>query len=302
MNPRYSDFEFVGKNYILREEEKNTDNKNIYKRIKGKPYISILILLIIIMGCTFSSLIMTHEPTYMDLMNLNISPNEVFYFGTDSMGRDIFSMIWYGGRISLFIGFVSTFASTTIGILYGSISAMSSDIIDNIMMRFIEIVVSIPSILLIIFIQVIIGNSNPFSISLVIGITSWMNIAKVVRSEIRQIRNSEYILAAISMGGNFFYILKEHLVPNFISSIMFMVVSNIGGAIATESTLSFLGIGLPIEIISWGSMLSLAESALLKNIWWVILIPGIFLVTTLVCITNIGDYIRKNSNKKSNNL
>ena len=83
---------------------------------------------------------------------------------------------------------------------------------------------------------------------------------------------------------------------------MFMVVTNIGAAIGTESTLSFLGIGLPIEIVSWGSMLSLSEEALLSNRWWIILIPGIFLVTTLVCITNIGNYIRKNNNKKSSNL
>ncbi len=99
------------------------------------------------------------------------------------------------------------------------------------------------------------------------------------------------------MGGGFFYVLKQHLLPNFVASIMFMVVTNIGAAIGTESTLSFLGIGLPIEIVSWGSMLSLSEEALLSNRWWIILIPGIFLVTTLVCITNIGNYIRKNNNK-----
>lgn len=109
-------------------------------------------------------------------------------------------------------------------------------------------------------------------------------------------------LAAKSMGGGFFYVLKQHLLPNFVASIMFMVVTNIGAAIGTESTLSFLGIGLPIEIVSWGSMLSLSEEALLSNRWWIILIPGIFLVTTLVCITNIGNYIRKNNNKKSSNL
>lgn len=98
------------------------------------------------------------------------------------------------------------------------------------------------------------------------------------------------------------YIIYQHLVPNFISSIMFMVVTNIGTAIGTESTLSFLGIGLPLEIISWGSMLSLSEQSLLTNQWWVILIPGIFLVTTLVCITNIGNYIRKLNNKKLSNI
>ncbi len=302
MKLQYSDFEIVGENYIVQENNIKIKKKNFISEIKNKPYISILLLSIIMLGCIFSSRITNHDATYMDLLNSNIAPNKEFYFGTDSMGRDIFSMIWYGGKVSLLIGILSTIISTSIGILYGSISGLCFEIIDEIMMRFTEIVLSIPSILIIIFTQAMLGNATPISISIVIGITSWMNIAKIVRSEVRQIRNSEYILAAKSMGGNFIYIVRQHLLPNFISSIMFMVVTNIGSAIAIESTLSFLGIGLPIEIISWGSMLSLSQQALLTNQWWIILIPGIFLVVTLVCITNIGNYVRKNNNKKLSNL
>ncbi|HBF6302370.1 TPA: ABC transporter permease [Clostridioides difficile] len=303
MKPQYSDFEIVGENYILVAEDEHIETKKtLSKKIKELPYISIIILSIIVIGSVLSSFIMTHEPTYMDLASSNLAPNKTFLFGTDSMGRDIYSMIWYGGKISLFIGLFSTVISTVIGIVYGSISGSASELVDDAMMRFTEIILSIPSILIIIFVQAILGNSNPVSMSIVIGITSWMNISKIVRTEVRQIRNSEYILAAKSMGGGFFYVLKQHLLPNFVASIMFMVVTNIGAAIGTESTLSFLGIGLPIEIVSWGSMLSLSEEALLSNRWWIILIPGIFLVTTLVCITNIGNYIRKNNNKKSSNL
>lgn len=301
MEPQYSDFEIVGENYLSKEIKKS-ERKNFKETLKEKPYISIGVLLIIVLGCVFSGIIIKADPAYMDLNNINVAPNSTFYFGTDSLGRDIFTMIWYGGKTSLFIGVFATIISTTIAVVYGSISGVASELVDDVMMRFTEIILSIPSILTVIFIQAMIGQSNPVSISIVIGITSWMNISKIVRSEVRQIRNSGYILAAKCAGGNFFYILRRHLLPNFISPIMFMVVTNVGTAIAIESTLSFLGIGLPLEIISWGSMLSLSEKALLSNYWWIILIPGIFLVGTLVSITNIGNYIRKKNNKEFSNL
>ena len=192
--------------------------------------------------------------------------------------------------------------STAIAVVYGCISGFAPAWLDDALMRFAEMAMSIPSILVIIFLQAMIGQSNPLAIACIIGLTSWMNIAKVVRTEVRQIQNSEYILAARLMGGRFFYILRRHLLPNFFSSIMFMVVTNIGSAIGTESTLSFLGIGLPIETVSWGSMLSQADRALLSNNWWLILIPGLFLVVTLVCITNIGHYIRKANHRRCSNL
>ncbi|EYE89403.1 peptide ABC transporter permease [Fervidicella metallireducens AeB] len=303
MEQQYSsrDFEIVGENFITEniEVKKEKSFKETFKEI---PYISVLVLLVIVLGCAFPEIITKQEPAHMDLANINTAPNSMFIFGTDSLGRDIFIMIWYGGRVSLIIGVMATAISTTIAVIYGSISGIASEFIDDVMMRFTEIVLSIPSILIIIFIQAMIGKPNPISISIVIGITGWMNISKIVRSEVRQIRNNNYIWAARCAGGNFLYILRRHLFPNFISSIMFMVVTNVGTAIGIESTLSFLGIGLPIEIISWGSMLSLSEKALLSNYWWIIIIPGIFLVTTLVCITNIGNYIRKKNNQEFSNL
>ena len=96
--------------------------------------------------------------------------------------------------------------------------------------------------------------------------------------------------------------MKKHLIPNFVSAIMFVVVSSISTSMSMESTLSFLGLGLPVDVVSWGSMLSLANKALLLNTWWVIIIPGLFLITTLICITNIGNYFRKETNKKPSNL
>ncbi len=170
------------------------------------------------------------------------------------------------------------------------------------MMRFTDIILSVPELLVIIFVQAILGEASVLSISVVIGVTSWAGISKIVRTEVRQLRNSEYVLLSKCMGGGFFYTLRRHLAPNFVSSIMFMVVMNIRGAIASESTLSFMGIGLPIETISWGSMLSLADKAFLTGAWWIIVIPGAFLVVLLLCITELGNYLRKSINKKESNM
>lgn len=132
--------------------------------------------------------------------------------------------------------------------------------------------------------------------------TSWTSIAKVVRTEVRQIRNSEYVIASRCMGGSFFYILWHHLAPNF-----FFVYYVYGGyehpkCDCAESTLSFMGIGLPLEVISWGSMLSLSEKALMTKAWWIILIPGVFLIVTLLSFTSIGNYLWKQANRKQRNL
>ena len=257
---------------------------------------------IIVLGCLFCELFIPKDPTYMDLFHVSVAPNAEFWFGTDTMGRDIFSMIWYGGRISLCIGFLSTLISTAIAIAFGALSGLAPRWLDELLMRLTEIFLSIPSLLLVVLIQAILGKANVLSISIVIGVTSWTSVAKVVRTEVRQLRGSEYVIAARCMGAGFFRILWKHLTPNFISSIMFMVVMNIRSAIGAESTLSFMGIGLPLEIISWGSMLSLSEKALSSGAWWIILIPGAFLVVTLLCVTNIGNYLRKSANRGESNL
>lgn len=290
------EFEIVG----IRETVQTVPQ--IKKKRKEIPFLSIILLSIIVLGCLFCNLIMTKDPTYLDLKNYSTAPNREFWFGTDTMGRDIFSMIWYGGRISLLVGFLATFLSTLIAIVFGSISGCAPKWLDDGLMRLTEILLSVPNLLLVILIQAILGTPNVWSISFVIGVTSWTSIAKIVRTEVRQIRNSDYVIASKCMGGSFWNILWEHLTPNFMSSIMFMVVMNIRSAIVAESTLSFMGIGLPIEKISWGSMLSLADKAMMSKSWWMILIPGLFLVTTLMCITNIGNYLRKQSNQKESNL
>lgn len=289
-------FTMVGIRPAAPSREKKTAKKG------GFPWISACLLAIILLGCIFAEAVMTKDPAFLDLQHCSLPPDREFLFGTDTLGRDLFSCIWYGGRISLTIGFLAAAISTFLAVVYGSISGIAPDWLDAILMRLTEILLSVPSLLLVIFLLAILGETTVLTISITIGVTSWYAIAKVVRTEVRQLRGSEYVVAAKCMGGGFWHILGIHLAPNFVSSIMFMVVTNIRGAITAESTLSFMGMGLPISVISWGSMLSLADKALMTGAWWIILVPGVFLVTLLMCLTNLGNWLRKSVNRKESNL
>ena len=272
------------------------------RRREKRPILSIAVLAVIVTGCLLCNFFIPKDPAYMDFYHVDAAPNGEFLFGTDTMGRDIFSMIWYGGRVSLFIGFFAALISTAVAILLGTVSALAPKWLDDSLMRLTEIFLSIPNLLLVILIQAVLGQANVFSISFVIGMTGWTSIAKIVRTDVRKIRNSEHVIAARCMGAGFFRILWKHLVPKLLSSIMFMVVMNIRSAIVAESTLSFMGIGLPFSTISWGSMLSLAERSLLSGSWWTILLPGIFLTVTILCITDIGNYLQKGGSWRHSNL
>ena len=271
---------------ILRKRDRLTDTGT------GFPYISVTVLTVIVAGCIIGSIVYSDSAYYMQLSEISAAPGREHIFGTDTLGRDLFSVIWCGGRISLTVGLLATLISTAIAVVYGAAAGLASQRVDDMMMRLTEILMSVPQMLFVMFLQAIMGDANVISISVVIGITGWMAVAKMVRSEVRQLRSSGFVMAARSMGGGFFYILYRHLMPNFMSAVMFMIVTNIGGAISMEATLSFLGLGLPAEVVSWGSLMSLSQRAMLSGAWWILMIPGIFMVITLICITEIGEYLR----------
>ena len=267
-----------------------------------RPWAAFCLLGLILLGCALAGALAPRDPGYLDLSHIGAPPSPEFWFGTDPMGRDLFSMIWHGGRVSLLVGCLAAAISTAIALLYGSVSGVAPAKADAAMMRFIELSLSGPAHLLGIFLKAVIGRQCPAGIALVVGVTGWMQMAQVVRGEVRRLRHSAYVLAARTMKAGFWHILRRHLLPNLLSPLMFMVVTNISAAIATESTLSFLGLGLPVGVVSWGSLLSQADRALLSGSWWVIVIPGVFLITTLVSITDIGNYIRREGNKTCSNL
>lgn len=292
------DFKLVGANF----QEQIPAQPAAKRKIRNFPFFSAAVLCILVLACFFSHVFVNHDPTQFYLANLNTAPNNEFWFGTDSLGRDIFSVLWNGGKASIFIGITSTVIATGIGIIYGCISGCASAFIDTVMMRIAELCQSIPIILTLLLLLSLQEKHTPLSLSAVIGITSWFALARIVRAEVRQIRNSEYILLSRHMGASFFWIMRKHLIPNIISAIMFIVVSSVSTNMALEATLSFLGLGLPPEELSLGSMLALSNRALLLNTWWVILFPGLFLIILLFSITQIGHMFRQKNCKGFSNL
>jgi peptide/nickel transport system permease protein len=245
------------------------------------------------MVCVLATVIAPGDPTRMDLGALLTPPGAEHIFGTDQLGRDLFKMVAHGGRISLAIGVLSSVLTALIAIVYGALAGLAPRWVDNMLMRLAELIMSVPTILYTVFILAILGEPTVLSLAVVIGSTSWMNIAKIVRAEVRQIHKSDYLLSARLMGAHFPYMLRQHLLPNLLPTIMFMLIYNVSQAIAAEATLSFLGLGMPPGSATWGGLMSSAQDALLSNAWWIILIPSLFLITTLVCMTNIGEYFRR---------
>ena len=266
------------------------------------PMWAVGLLGIIVLGCLFGELFTPQDPGYMDLMNAARAPCGAFPFGTDTLGRDMFAMIWAGGHTSLAIGLLAAAVSTAIALVYGAVAGLGPGWLDRALMRLGEIFLSVPSLLTVLLLQAAMERASVLSIALAVGATGWMSMAKVVRTEVRRLSGSEYVLASRAMGGGFFHVLRCHLIPDLMPAVLFMAVMAVRSAILTESTLSFMGMGLPLETVSWGSLLSQANTALTTGAWWIILIPGAFLVLTLLCLTELGSFLRRTGNKKESNL
>ena len=237
--------------------------------------------------------------------------------GTDRMGRDFAVRVMMGTRVSLSVGLLASVLVLLIGATYGAISAFAGGWVDNIMMRITDILYTIPDILLIILLAMAIKEPleslatkpgfkwmqtlgpNMVSIFIIFALLYWVGMARIVRSQVLTLKESEYVTAARALGASGGRIIKKHLLTNCMGTLIVTTTLQIPSSIFTESYLSFLGLGLPLEVISWGSMLSLAQQALLTKSWWAVVIPGIFLVATLLSVTLLGNALRyRNSHNR----
>jgi oligopeptide transport system permease protein len=234
--------------------------------------------------CTKYAYYETHLPLK------NLPPSWNFLFGTDELGRDIFTRIWWGARISLFVGITAAIIDLAIGTIYGAIAGFYGGKIDECMMRITDIIYSIPYLLMAILLTVILGCGLKTMI-LALSIAGWIPMARITRGQILQLKTLDFVRAAYALGASKSRILLHHLLPNALGSIITMMTLTIPAAIFTEAFLSFLGLGVQAPIASWGTMASESVSAL-RYFPWRLIFPATFISLTMLAFNLVGDGIR----------
>jgi peptide/nickel transport system permease protein len=238
----------------------------------------------------FAPWIAPYNPATIDIKNILIGPSLSHPLGTDDLGRDVLSRMLWGGRISLEVGFVAVGIATLIGILFGSLAGYYGGIIDSIIMRVVDIMLSIPTIFLVLAVIAILEPSI-INIMIVIGLTSWMEPARLIRAEFISLKEREFVIAARGIGASDGRIIMRHVLPNGLSPILVSATLGIGGAILLESALSFLGLGVQPPTPSWGSLLSSGKDNI-EIAWWLSAFPGLAILVTVLGYNLLGEGIR----------
>lgn len=230
-----------------------------------------------------------YDPIAQDLTMRLQPPSAAHLFGTDNFGRDIFSRVIYGGRYSLLAGCLTVLIAGMIGTLYGAIAGYVGGWVDNVMMRFSEMILSFPSLILAMIINAVLG-SNLFNTMFALVIVAWPSYARVMRSVVLSVRENEYVTASEALGASGFRILMKEIIPNSITSVLIMATTDIGNQILMFSTLSFLGLGSAPPTPEWGMMVS--DGVDYFNKFWVAGFPGLAIFTMAVGANFIGDGLR----------
>ena len=224
------------------------------------------------------------------LADSNQAPNSEYWFGSDSLGRDLFTRVWHGARISLMIGFITSISSIVIGTIYGSISGYLGGRVDDIMMRVVEVFYGIPFLLYVILLMLIMEPGlNTIIIALVA--VYWMSTARIVRGQVLKLKEEEFVLAARTLGGSTRRIIMRHLIPNTMGPIIVMMTLTIPEAIFSEAFLSFLGLGVSVPKASWGYLASDGIKAI-RSYPWQLLFPAFFISLTMLAFNLLGDGLR----------
>lgn len=283
--PVYDEEEFVvGK--------KKSQVREVWKRLKRNrmAMLGLIVLCLLVFVAIFASVISPYPYAQQNLADKFMKPGEKYLLGADNFGRDILSRLFYGAQISLMVGFISVGVGLSIGGTMGAIAAYNGGRIDNLIMRFNDILQSIPQTILAIAISAALGSGIVFTM-LAVGIATIPVFSRVTRASMLTVKGQEFIEAAVAIGANKWRIILRHIVPNSLAPIIVQATNNIASAIITAASLSFVGLGVQPPTPEWGSMLSAGRSFVLRDPHMVIS-PGLAIVLTVFSLNMLGDGLR----------
>jgi peptide/nickel transport system permease protein len=247
-------------------------------------------ILLLIMVAALAPFLAPYDPTSIDVHHVLSPPNLKHPLGTDELGRDLLSRIIWGSRISLKVGFVAVGISVLIGIVIGALAGFYGGLIDATLMRFVDIMLAFPTFFLILAVISIL-EQNIFTIMVVIGITSWMDVARLVRAEFLSLKEKDFVSAARAVGASDKRLIFRHILPNALSPVFVAATFGVAGAILIESGLSFLGLGVQPPDPSWGNILTAGKDNI-EVAWWLSFFPGFAILITVLSYNLVGEGLR----------
>jgi peptide/nickel transport system permease protein len=249
-----------------------------------------IIVAFLLFVAILAPLVSPYDPNDIDRKHILEPPGIQHPLGTDDLGRDVLSRMIWGSQISLSVGFVAVGISIIMGMIFGSLSGYYGGWMDRVIMRFIDIMLSVPTFFLILAVIAFIGSSI-WNIMIIIGITSWMGVARLVRAEFLSLKEREYVLAARAVGASGMRIIFRHIMINSLAPVLVSAVLGIAGAVLVESSLSFLGIGVQPPTPSWGNILTLGKDNM-ETAWWLSVFPGLAILITVLGYNLLGEGVR----------
>ena len=250
----------------------------------------LVFLVVMVLLCLITPWIVPYGYEEQDLRLGASAPSAAHWLGTDIFGRDMLTRILYGGRVSLFVGFIATFVALIIGVTYGAIAGYAGGKVDSIMMRLVDIMYALPFMIFIVLLMVVFGR-NLILLFMAIGAVEWLTMARIVRGQVQNLKQQEFVEAAVSIGQSPFAIIWKHLIPNALGPVIVYTTLTIPNVMLLEAFLSFLGLGIQPPSSSWGLLISYGVESM-EEYPWLLIFPGVALALTLFALNFLGDGLR----------
>ncbi len=267
--------------------------QDVWRRFRENrlALIALILLILLITMVTVGPKISGYAFEEIDKSARNVAPCAEHWFGTDKLGRDLFARVCQGGRISLLIGLIGALVSSVVGCIYGGISAYFGGAVDNVLMRIVEIIISVPYLIVVILLSVVLQSKSMFTLILAMTLTGWCGIARLVRGQMLQLKGQEFVTAARALGVSPLRIITRHMIPNSLSVVLVSLTFDVPGYIFAEAFLSYIGLGIQPPNTSWGALAAMAQSSFTFYPYQMFF-PALMIALTMLSFTLLGDGLR----------